>query len=388
MKGTGLLLYGILLLLPVTSRAGGSSSISFRDAFRAYVKMRQLEEKSRIADRRHDIEEGARLELKSKLTSDLTEARIDFQAFLMPGEKGLSDWERQTLRKVGGAKDASPDKAGLDFLSSAYAAKAARWTPLEWQCAAEWFGHPTADAFLKSVFAMDELPADAPAPNGKRTVVWVADPLQRFMAKDQASKVTAGRASLRNQLEKQGYVVEDLEVGAFTRLDEQAEDLHLALAQKITDGTPFTLVSSGYASALLLRTLDLNPGLLSSNVIEGWVNVNGQLFGGDDEALSRGPATASRADRQLHDTRHELLLLREERLGPQTPLGAKFPVLNLVTFSGAHRPGANLRDSILPDGRTVYIPSGDGEAHLRRALPALGRHAPSGQRDSSDDSDL
>jgi len=274
------------------------------------------------------------------------------------------------------------DKAGLDFLSRAFGEVATRsWTPLEWQCANEWFGRATGDAFLKIAFAMEELPARATtAPPG--ALLWIADPLARFAAKDEIAHGAAVHAQVKNQLEKEGYSIQDLDIGAYTRLDEQAEELHLALARRIDEGKPFTLVSSGYASAVLYRTLDLNPGFLSNPSVLGWVNVNGQLFG-DDHTISRGPASASKADRPLHEVRHEQLLLREERLGPQTPLGARFPVINLVTLSGTHRPASSLRDSVLPEGRTVYLRDGDGIARLRDALPALIRRAPAGQRDTA-----
>lgn len=386
MKGFVLPLLGLLLLPTATFADAGS--VSFRDAFRAYAKVRELEEKSRITNGRTDLEQGQRLDLSHKIAADLSAARIDFQAFLRPAEKGLSAWEREVLRNAGSGKaHAALDKAGLDFLSQAYGAKAKSWSPLEWETAGDWFGKATEDAFLKVVFGMEALPASPGRAAGVTNLVWLSDPLSRYLSKDDADRLKAGRAAAKNRLEKQGFVVEDLEIGAFTRLDEQAEELHLTLAQRIEDGPAFTIVSSGYASAVLLRALDLNPGLLVNPSIHGWVNVNGQLFG-EGAPISRAPASLSKADRPLHDAWHELLLLRQERLAAQPPLGAKFPVLNLVTLSGAHRPGPNLRDSLLPEGKSVYVPSGDAIDSLRSALPLLQPRAPAGQRDVAGDAGL
>ena len=376
MKGR-LLLLSLLLLHPCCPLWAGEGSQAFRDAFRSYVNIRRLEEKSRIAGERVDLEEGARQALTQKVAAELTEAKIDFQAFLQPGSKEFSSWERSILKNAGTPKAKGADKISLDFLFRHYPAAAGQWSPMEWQCAGEWFGKETEDSFLKTTFAMEELPKNAVLEKADEAVVWVTDPFTQFLAKDEAAQDKARRRAVKAQLETQGYTVEELEVRAYTPLDDQAEELRFALTQRLQDG-PVILVSTGYGSAVLLRTLDLNPELLMKGSILGWVNVNGKLFG---EPSGRKPASASKADRQLVDARHDLVLLREERLDRATPLSPKFPMLNLVTFAGGQRPGPSLRDSLLPEGKTVYVKKGDAIGALQSALPALKRRAPAGQRD-------
>ena len=175
--------------------------------------------------------------------------------------------------------------------------------------------------------------------------------------------------TVKAQLRAQGYQSEDLEIEFFSRFDDQAEALHLALKQRLEKG-PFALITAGHGSAVFLHALDLNPSLLADPGILGWVNMNGKLFG-DPLAPTRAPASLTKADRQIEEAKHELLLLREGRTTKQTPLGAKFPVLNLVTMAGKNRPGVSLRDSILPEGKTLYQTHGDSLESLPYALPKL-----------------
>jgi hypothetical protein len=306
-----------------------------------------------------------------KIAAVLSEARIDFQAFLQPGTKGLSSWQLEILKKAGSQKGATAvDRAGLDFLNRTYGSKAKAWAPVEWEVVGDWFGRPTEDSFLKSIFSMDSVPATPPTAGPPRAFVWVTDPLSRYLSKSELDRANLEHERVKKNLAKQGISVEDVEVAAFSSLDEQAEGLHLALAKRLTAGTPFFLVSSGYASAVLNRTLDLNPLLLRSSPIKGWVNVNGQLFGEECKSI-RGLASISRADQPLSDTKRELALLREGRLSPQAPLGAGFPILNLVTLEGDHRPGGDIRDSLMPEGKTLFVPTGDGFGALGSVIPQL-----------------
>ncbi|MGZ3651150.1 MAG: hypothetical protein ACXWR1_20555 [Bdellovibrionota bacterium] len=375
MKGFGFLT--LLLLLPSPAQAGEGSQ-AFRDAFRSYVKIRTLEEKAKIAEERHDLEEGARLKLTRSVAAELTEARIDFQAFQQPGFSEFSAWEKAVVRGAG-PKNAA-DKTALDFLTKYYSAAAPAWSPVEWQCAGEWFGTETEDSFLKIVFSMEELSRETPKTAASERVLWIVDPFERFLPKAEAARVKAQQSAAEAKLKGLGYAPEFLEVHAFTRLEDQAESLRFSLTERLSRGS-VTLVSSGHASAVLLRTLDLNPALLSNEAILGWVNVNGRLFG-DATAATRVPSSISKADRQLLDAKQELAVLREERLGRQTPLSPKFPVVNLVSLAGNQRPAASLRDSLLPEGKTFYLRNADGIGALGSALPALGHRAPSGQRDS------
>ena len=366
MKGYFFLL-AFTLLLPPGAEGG---DLSFPEAFRAYGKLRALEEEKAVVKGRDDIDEGTREGQLAENATELAAARTALRSFLGNGSS-LSEAEKKILRAAHpGNKARAVDSAGLAFLSSSFGAAARAWSPLDWDCAADWFGQPTADAFLKKTFSVEAL-AGAPAP-GERHLVWVSDPSTRYLPKAEADRRLEEQVKLQERLKAQGFTVENLEVGAFSHLDEQAEGVHLALAARATSGEPgFVLVSAGYGSAVLLRAFDLNPGLLHYPAVQGWVNVNGKLFGAESAAF-RAPASATRADRPLLDAHQELLLLRGERTHASLRLMAPFPVLNLVTWEGSRRPGKSLRDSLVPDGKTVYLPSGDGLQELGRALPAMG----------------
>lgn len=376
--------YLLLLLMPA-SLSAGEGSIAFRDAFRAYVNLRRLEEKSRLTDLRSDLEDGARRTLMRKLDAELTEARIDFQAFLRVGEKELSPWEKSVVRSAGKPRLKGADKTALDFLSFAYGKTARAWTPAEWQCATEWFGSGVSDSFLKITFGMEEV-ASAPAPAGNtKTLLWINDPFSRYLTKDEAARAKALRDQETAELKHSGFQVQEVDVHPYARPDDQAEELRAELERRFQAG-PAILVSSAHASAVLLHTLDLNPQLLARGEIRGWVNVNGKLFG--DEEAARAPASISKADRQLVEARRELLPLRAERLERQMPLNPKFPIVNVVSISGKQRPGGNLRDSLVPEGKSLYFQGDDATRAVSGALPYVESHAPSGQRDFSNDSPI
>lgn len=358
--------FGILGMLWI-SFAAHADTPALRRVFDAYREMRQLEERARLTRARSDLEEGERLELSASVEHSLEEARQKFTQ--LQAAPGLTEEERRLTKGK-----ARPTPADLEFLRQNYAPLAKAWSPLEWQCAREWFGKDAEDELLRSAFAMEKIsPSPTTRKTEKRRVVWITDPLARYLTREESERKRAEREAVKSDLAKQGYQVEEMEVAAFARTDDQAEELHLSITQRIEGGGPFTLVSAGHASAVLLRALDLNPALLRNPAVLGWVNVNGQLFGAAP-LPSRGPAsvTSPKADRQLLDAQHELLLLRQERLSPQTPLGAKFPVLNLVTTKGAYRPGPDLRDSLLPDAKTYFVEDGKGSSSaLRDALPLL-----------------
>jgi hypothetical protein len=379
MKGLRIFLF----LLALGSNNAWCASTSFRDAFQAHSKVRRLEEEENLLSARSDMEDDEKQAALQKVSAQLTQARIDFQAVgRMDGEK-LSPWERQALDRILKGKDKKKapafDKLALSFLADSFP-KARKLSPLEWQVVGEWFGPATQDAFLKTVFAMEEPPRTPPADDRSVSIVWVVDPFTRFLARSELERRNYDQSNSVKELRTLGYAVEELPVSPFPRIEDQAEELHLALMKRIERGE-FVLISSGSASAILHRTLDINSGLLSRKEIRGWVNLNGQLFGQSDFGANRAPASA-RADRQLSEARQELLLLRSERLHSQNPFTASFPILNLVTFSGKYRPGTNLRESIVPEGRTYFLTTGNGYGALRKALPALDDRKPSGQRDA------
>jgi hypothetical protein len=375
------LLTALLFTLPAF---GAEGSGAFRDAFHAYVNLRRLEEKSQIAERRPDLEEGERINQARKLAAEITSARIDFQAFLRPGDTELSPWEQSVLKLAGASRLAASDKTALDFLSTAYPKAATAWSPAEWQCAADWFGTGVTDSFLKITFHMEEAIAGPGRAGAVNKVLWITDPAGLSVNKAEAASHKAKRAGAISLLKQKGFIVKEIEIHPFTRFDDQAEELLSALERSLKDA-PSVVVSGGNASAVLLHTFDLNPRLLGDPAIRGWINVNGKLF--SEAQTERAPASITKADRQAAEARRELLPLREERLERQMALSPKFPVVNLVSFGGQFRPGPSVRDSLVPEGKSLYLQNSDAVEALGAALPFIeGRAPPAGQRDIASDS--
>ena len=362
----GMLIFWGLLLGSLLVRAEEFSP-AFRDSFLTFSRMRQLEDRAAGLRDRKDLEEEERRLHLDQLKAELTAARIDFHAAAR--DKTLSPWERKILNRASHVSSPALDPTALQFLTETYLPSAKTWSPAEWQYAGEWFGKGTEDAFFRLVFSVEKLPPESPNPASEAVLVWIQDPFEKLLPKDELSHRKAERNAASARLQRLGISVEELGLEMYSRIDDQAEAVHLALTSRLEKG-PVILLSSDHGSAVLLRALDLNPGLLGHSGIRGWINLNGKLFG--DEALtSRSPASLTKADQQLADAKREFHILRDERFSRQAPMSTKFPVLNLLSAGGPRRPGVHLRDSILPEAKTMFIEAGDVPAALGAALPAL-----------------
>jgi hypothetical protein len=162
-----------------------------------------------------------------------------------------------------------------------------------------------------------------------------------------------------------------LEVSAFPKVDNQAEALRHSLMA--LGDQPILLLSGGDSSSLVLRMLDLYPGLREKENILGWVNVAGRLYG-PKPAKKSGRALASvqsAPDQFAAEVARDREILRQEALVRAAPLGQGFPIVNLITLSPEKRPAENLRESLITEGKTWFVEKGSAAQKIRFALPLV-----------------
>ncbi len=371
---TLLLVAAFIVLL---CRPASAASTAFTDAFHAYVQIRQLEEEEHMLPLRAELDAEASQAEGSRLAGKLTEARIAFHSVLQFDPLELSPWELATLKRMDRPhpKKPAPSEANsLANLSESFP-NARKFSPLEWQAFGEWFGISMQDTFLKQTFAISAAPAREPAAVKNTRLLWVDDPFSRLIPKNEIARWKAERSATLAQLQKQGYATEEITLSSFARINDQAEDLQLSL-EKYMEAGPFLLLSSGHGSAVVMKTLDLHPAMLSKKEILGWLNLNGQLFGQTMESTFRKPAAETKADRQTAEARHELMLLSRERAEHRLPLPAKFPIVNLVSFGGKSRPAMNLRESLIPEGKSFFLSDGNSLRAIQALLGEGNGHTP------------
>lgn len=334
-------LLALLLLIPLSSAASPLGNV-----FSAYVKVRQAEE-------------GLALETKEdsrqKLSANLTEARIGFHDAL-EAEHKWEDWEKALLRRVEKRSPALTEPKAAAFLQANFQ-QAKELSPLEWQVIGEWFGKPAQEKFLREIFALQELPAEkGPA----QQLVWVKDPFRKLLPSADSLE--------KSELEKLDPELITLEMSAFPSIDDQAEELRhsiLSLGEK-----NFVLVSDGEASAVVLKMLDLYPGLRDRENIRGWVNVSGRLYGRPEKKAAKGRGLASVADQFSEGAMLDLKRVRQESLVRSAPLGEGFPIVNVFSLDGARRPAENLREAIVAEGSSWFV-KGSAAKRIESALPIL-----------------
>lgn len=366
----------LLFTLPGAALAGSS----FEDAFKKYLEVRSLEHELKGIEFR-ETDELTRAEKRRELAAAVTEKRIEFQAILRADMHEFTPWQLKVLARLNtkntrrlASLDAPSDldKNAVDYLSAAYP-DAKKLSVIEWQAIGEWFGPRTQEAFLRIGFAMEK----APRGTGKQEtppVVLVQSPFQRITTAAGTAKYRANERWLKSteaslaQLKQAGIKPVVLEVSAFNKIEEQAGELARNLKEKFPDG--FVLVSAGDASAIVNKALDLHPELRQSERVLGWLNLNGRLYGLPampvDEKKKNPLNSMERA------AAAEMYRLNQEILAPTTPLGDGFPIVNLVATEGESRPAANLRESLVPDGRTFFTEKNDPSA-TRELIRSFGR---------------
>lgn len=368
--------YFILYLVLALTSVHASASPAFKDAFYSYAEIRRLEEQTALLTARTSIDPEKKARELQSLYAKLTEARIDFHAVLPSGQANLSPWEKRVLERISLKKPApiaNLDQEALDFLQKEFP-QARKFSALQWQVVGELFGSPVQDTFLKTTFVLEQISSPAQAPEKKQNLVWITTPAFPILSKAEIEKQKSARALAAKSLRSHGYEVEEIAVNPFTNIEDQAEDLQKTLKRRLEKGS-FLLLSSGNSSALVYRTLDLYPELMGQSELGGWLNLNGILYGEAPAQSGRKPASSgeSAADRLDLEVKQEILRMRQERTERHVPLSAKFPVVNLVTLGGKFRPNKNLRESLIPEGRTFFLPEGNPFQEIEAAVETLQR---------------
>lgn len=339
-------LLALLLFIPLSTHAS-----PLGDVFSAYVKVRQAEERLNLENQE---------ETRAKLSANLTSARIGFHDQLETEYK-WEDWEKALIRRIekrAGTAAATNEAKAMAFLQSNFP-HPKELSPLEWQAIGEWFGKATQEKFLREAFALQELPS---AKGEAQQIVWVKDPFRKLLPSSPDSLDPA-------ELEKSNPGLITLEVSAFPRIDDQAEELRhaiLSLGEK-----NFVLVSDGEASAVVFKMLDLYPGLRDRENIRGWVNVSGRLYG-RPEKKEKGRAIASVMDQYSNGALVDLKRLRQESLERSAPLGDGFPIVNILSVENARRPAENLREALVAEGSSWFV-KGSAAKRVQSAFPLLSR---------------
>lgn len=342
-----------ILLCPLAAQA----STSMEEAFDAYVKVKQIEAKLSLAE-----QEESRQELAAALTS----AKIEFHSIARSDHEELESWEKKALERVTKTKPAPKkvDPEALAFLKKSFG-DAKSLSVLEWQVVQEFFGRVTQESFLKESFGAGELAKIAPSEKNIK-VILILDPFRRLLgSKDSLEK---------KDLEELNLSVDAVEISSFASVENQAEELRHYLLKKSNES--YVLVSSGEASAVVHKLLDLHPSFRTREELVGWVNADGRLFGRAPEPKeNKGRKIASiehsRADRFESDALSGLRQLRLESLERQAPLGLGFPILNLISTDESFRATKNLRESIVADGSNIFIGKGPAWKRIREAITQL-----------------
>lgn len=336
-------LLALLLLFPLTAPASPLGEV-----FSAYVKVRQAEEGLLL-----ETQEEAR----QKLSARLTEARIGFHDAL-EAEHQWEDWEKPLLRRIEKRSPAANEPKAMAFLQANFT-RPKELSPLEWQAIGEWFGNAAQEKFLRESFALQELPAT----KGEiPQLVWVKDPFRKLLRSPDSLD--------KSELEKINPGLITLEVSAFPSIDDQAEELRhaiLSLGEK-----NFVLVSDGDASAVVLKMLDIYPGLRDRENIRGWLNVSGRLYGRAEKKEKKGRAPASVADQFSEGALLDLKRVRQDSLTRSTPLGGGFPIVNIISLDGGRRPAENLREALVAEGSSWFV-KGSAAKRIESALPLFAR---------------
>lgn len=357
----------IALLLP----PGAHATSSMEDAFHAYVKVRQAEERLATieAEAQNQPEEAAAKKLALQAT--LTDARIAFQGVLRSDQAELTGWEKEVLDRVEKKKPAKSLPEAGPFLA-AHFPKAKNFSALEWLVVQEWFGRETQEKFLRESFAMEEIsatrslasvPAVEPAPVPVEKIIWILDPYRKILTSTDSPEKT--------ELTKLGHEIETMELSAFSNVEDQAEELRHFLISK--GDQPYILASTGEASAVVNKMLDLHPSFRGREGLLGWINMNGRLFGKTSKTSGRSIASMSmsRADKFAEESLIGLKLLHLESLERQPPLGRGFPIVNLVSTEEKFRPAGNLREALASEGQNRFVKKGPAWKAIREALPLL-----------------
>ncbi len=351
----------LFLLLAV----GGPADAALLDAFPFYIEARQLEEELQLLP--FQIEDKS--ERAPLLQARRAKAQAAYAAELRR-DSPAPGWSASIAQALLASKKPpaipTAEEAQAVALIKTKFPNARQFSALEWSVIREWFGREVQETFLRETFSMQEL-NKAPS-KGKGRLIWILDPYRKLLHSSSGQDTTPYAAE-RKTLENLGYQVDILQLTAFEHVEDQAEELKHFLFSQL--GSPFTLVTAGDASAILLKTLDLYPSLRANEKIQAWLNVGGRLYGLKPQT-GRSPASLGRengrAELLTQLAKRELHRLHQGSLQRRPPLGKGFPIINIISLDKKHRSSEDLTYSLVQEGETWFLRSGAPATAVANAL--------------------
>lgn len=337
---------GFLLLVLVTAvsafsssgaKGSGSSEVTLPTAVRTAFDLRVQEVK--CLERKEAAEWFTRLGLEPEEMNLSTSPTCQAEAEKLAGylSKVSSELPSPIWQQIRARK---PVKMSFAELQTSLSDQK-KFSALEWRIAREWFGAKNTMELQKKTFPVAKNSQQLAQILQKEKTLWILDPYRKILA----SEGTAEPEMLKKEFPN----IEIVELSPYGNAESQAEELknilHKRLHQKIN------LVSSGGASSIVLKTLDLHPSLLANSNIAAWINVDGQLYG--------AKAKKSRELASAVDTFQEKVLVGVrlqylESLERSPALGDGFPIINVLF----QKNGQDLwREKVLSEGEIVELKS-------------------------------
>lgn len=267
-------------------------------------------------------------------------------------------------------------------------------TALEWKTISTLYGNEVSRAFLLSAFTPNtwnnrRAPASTkPMFYGNTAEVVYIEGGHQWLASGsslQAIVANVPRPDVLKtdvlRLEALGMKVHKITLSTFPKFDDQAHELqHSLSALREKTDAPLLLLSSGIASAVVYRWLDIYPQNRDREDLKAWINWNGRLYGASLSASAE--KTLSQAEQEQDKKRSpaseadwflaaSLLQPQVEASSPAMPLGPGFPIFNFITLNNNDLAPDNLREAIVPEGAIIVA----HEKWSQQDLPALVRRA-------------
>jgi hypothetical protein len=210
---------------------------------------------------------------------------------------------------------------------------------LEWRIFREWFGDKNQAAQLHSNFSISKNKDALAEPLKAPKILWILDPYRKMVSDRTILEPT-------NLLAKNPKI-EIIELSPYGNAESQAEELKNILNVKAKEH--ITLISTGGASSIVMKTLDLNPSLRASEKIQSWINIEGKLYG-EKPKKTRGLASAPDAfqEKTLMGVRLQYL----DSLERQPSLGKGFPIFNVIF---GEKFTHEVREKILVEAETIQM---------------------------------
>lgn len=330
----------------------------FRDAVNSYMEMRIAEENWKLEKLSKETDE----EKLQKLSNELTQKRIEFNTMVKTEQKEYLPWQKQIFAK---GKALPYQIETIEYLSKNFT-EARNYSPFQWRVLHELFGSRNQEAFFKISQKVEEIGTGSLKDEEKQNVIVVYEPFARVFAK--SAPMLAENDPIVIDLKKNGHNTETLQLSAYPKIDDQADELYRLLIERT--GEPTAIVTSNESSAVMLRCLDLHPDLRKSKKITGWVNLNGKLYGFAPEEKGRKIASVKAAtpmEQIENEAKVELHLLFRESLTVSAPLGKGFPILNILNATEKNSLG-NLGEAVVPGAKTYWL---QGKPSVSGAIPLL-----------------